>query len=352
MPNFLSQAERESLKAQHKKERDKRICYRINAVLLSNEGWTYQEIADALLLSDEAVRQHIQDYQTTHKLKPENGGSESKLNNQQTEVLLTRLQAHTYLFAKDIVAYVKATFGIEYTVAGMTAWLQLHGFSYKKPSVVPGKANRALQEKWIKEYEALKMNLSSKEAIFFIDGVHPTHNTKPAYGWIKTGERKEILTNTGRQRLNLSGAIDIMTKKVLVQQDDTLNSQSTIAFLQKIEIAYPEAYRVHVFCDNARYYKNKEVTVYLVNSKIKMHFLPSYSLNLNPIERLWKLMNEEVLYNKYYENYMDFKDAVLGFLGSLSDPPIELAQKVAKRITDSFSVIGKAFSTEQAIATI
>ena len=83
-----------------------------------------------------------------------------------------------------------------------------------------------------------------------------------------------------------------------------------------------------------------------------MHFLPSYSPNLNPIERLWKLMNEEVLYNKYYENYMDFKDAVLGFLGSLSDPPIELAQKVAKRITDSFSVIGKAFSTEQAIATI
>lgn len=79
-----------------------------------------------------------------------------------------------------------------------------------------------------------------------------------------------------------------------------------------------------------------------------MHFLPSYSPNLNPIERLWKLMNEEVLYNKYYENFKSFKDAVLGFLESLFDPPIELAQKVTKRITDSFSAIGKVLSKEGA----
>jgi hypothetical protein len=84
----------------------------------------------------------------------------------------------------------------------------------------------------------------------------------------------------------------------------------------------------------------------------KMHFLPSYSPNLNPIERLWKLMNEEVLCNKYYESFTSFTDAVLGFLSSLSDPPIEIAQRLTKRVTDSFSVIGKAFSAEQAIATI
>ena len=155
MRNFLSPTEREHLKALHKKERDKRICYRINAVLLYDQGWTYQEIAEALLLSDEAIKQHIQDYQSTQKLKPENGGSVSKLNAQQEEQLISHLQIHTYLFAKDIVAYVKATFGVEYTISGMTAWLQQHDFSYKKPAVVPGKANRDAQEQWIKEYEML-----------------------------------------------------------------------------------------------------------------------------------------------------------------------------------------------------
>ena len=81
MKNFLTNTERQYLRNQHRQERDKRICYRINAVLLADSGWNYKQIADALLLSDEAVRQHIQEYLSEKKLKPENGGSESKLNN-------------------------------------------------------------------------------------------------------------------------------------------------------------------------------------------------------------------------------------------------------------------------------
>ena len=96
----------------------------------------------------------------------------------------------------------------------MTAWLHAQGFSYKKPAVVPGKANREAQEQWIKTYEELKASLQPDEAICFTDGVHPTHNTKTTYGWIRKGERKEVRTNTGRQRLNLSGAIDIIPKQL------------------------------------------------------------------------------------------------------------------------------------------
>jgi len=133
----------------------------------------------------------------------------------------------------------------------------------------------------LKAYEALKSNLQSDEAICFIDGVHPTHNMKPTWGWILRGERKEIPTNTGRQRLNLSGAIDIISKMVFVREDVTLNSSSTIAFLKDVEAAYPQARKVHIFCDNARYYRNKDVQEYIKSSKIEMHFLPPYSPNLN-----------------------------------------------------------------------
>jgi transposase len=349
MKNFLSPEERKNLKVQHKKERDKRICYRINAVLLADMGWSNQQIAEALLLSDESIRQHIQDYQDSRKIKPENGGSISKLNANQTEALLKHLQEHTYLYSKDIVAYIKAIFGIEYTIPGITAWLKSHEFSYKKPAIVPGKANQEAQEQWIKDYEAIKKHLPADEAICFIDGVHPTHNTKPAYGWIQKGVRKEIPTNTGRQRLNLSGALDIISKKVLVQEDLTLNARSTITFFEKIENAYPKALKVHIFCDNARYYKNKEVQKYIENSKIKLHFLPPYSPNLNPIERLWKLMNEEILYNKYYEKFIEFKVKVLDFLGSLLNPSIKLLEKLEKRLTDSFRVVGKMFKTENPV---
>jgi len=342
MQNFLSQAERDALKAQHKKERDKRICDRIKAVLLFDKGWTYEEIAHVLLLSDEAIRQHVQEFQTSHKLKPENGGSTSKLNEQQTKVLLEHLQNHTYLYTKDIVAYIKTTFDVIYTIAGITSWLQAHDFSYKKPAVVPGKANREAQENWIKEYNELKNNLPPDEAICFIDGVHPTHNTKRAFGWIRKGQRKEIPTNTGRQRLNLSGAVDIISRKVFVQEDETLNADTTIEFLQMLEKAYPNAIRVHLFCDNARYYRNKNVQEYLTTSKLKMHFLPPYSPNLNPIERLWKFANERVLYNQYYEKFKDFKETLMGFFESLLDPPQDILEALTKRVTDNFRSINTA----------
>ena len=241
----LSQSERDNLKSQHKMERDNRICDRIKAVLLFDEGWSHRQIAHALLLSGEAVRQHILDFQTERKLKPQNGGSDGKLDCQQTDSLLMHLRSHTYLYAKDIVAYVKTTFGVEYTVPGMTNWLHQHGFSYKKPAIIPGKANNEIQVQWIKEYEELKRMLLPTETICFIDGVHPTHNTRVAYGWIQKGERKEIPTNTGRQRLNLSGAFDIMTKKVLIQEDLTLNAQSTIGFLKSLEAAYPEKSKIY-----------------------------------------------------------------------------------------------------------
>ena len=340
MQQDLSKEERERLKIQHKQERDKRVCDRIKAVLLHDEGWTSEEIAHVLLLTDVAVRQHLRDYQELQKLKPENGGSHSKLNAEQTKALLEHLEAHAYLYVKDIVAYVKITFQVDYTIPGMTNWLERHEFSYKKPALVPGKANRDAQERWIREYEALKAALPATEAICFIDGVHPTHNTKTAYGWIRRGQRKEIRSNTGRQRLNLSGAIDIQTRRVFIRQDETLNAAAAIEFLKMLEESYPTALKVHVFCDNARYYKNKDVTAYLATSKIHMHFLPPYSPNLNPIERLWKFMNEHVLYNRYYEKFSDFKKEVIGFLQKFSKDGTDLFSALQRRVTDHFRAIG------------
>jgi transposase len=337
--NFLREQDRQQLKLQHKRERDKRVCDRIKAILLFDEGWTPQQIAKVLLISDEAVSNHINEYKSSRKLKPANGGSEEKLSTEQAKRLDVHLREHTYLYVKDVVAYVKGLFNVEYTVPGMTHWLRSHGFSYKKPSVMPGKVNAEAQRKWIEEYQQLKANLPEQATICFTDGVHPTHNAKPMYGWIKKGIRKELLTNTGRQRINLTGAIDIFSRRVLIQEDETLDADATISFLQKLAQAYPHKDTIHLFCDNARYYKNKAVAAYLTTSKIKMHFLPPYSPNLNPIERLWKLTNERVLYNKYYEKFCDFKNELLGFLESLFAPTKEIAELLKRRINDNFYVM-------------
>lgn len=340
--NFLNDEERARLRIQHKQERDGRIRDRIKAILLHDKGWSIQQIAEALLLSDEAIRNHVDEYKTSKKLRPESGGSTEKLSVNQSEQLENHLQTHTYLYVKDIVAYVQITFGVTYTVNGMRNWLQRHGFSYKKPAIVPGKANEQQQKEWIAEYEKLRAELSVDETICFIDGVHPTHNVQPAYGWIKKGVRKEIPANSGRSRLNLSGAVDVISHKVIIQSDKTLNADSTISFFQKIEKAYPNKNKVHVFCDNAKYYKNQLVQEYLEKSKIVLHFLPPYSPNLNPIERLWKWMKERVIYNTYYPEFEEFRSAIFGFFALLStlSPDSILGQCFRSRVRDKFSPIG------------
>ncbi len=340
--NFLTELDRDQLKLQHRRERDGRVRDRIKAVLLHDEGWSATEIARVLLISDEAVRNHIDEYKASKKLKPESGGSTEKLSASQSEKLEAHLHTYTYLYVKDIVAYVEITFGVFYTVHGMRSWLKRHSFSYKKPAIVPGKANKEAQQKWIAEYEALQKMLPEDETICFMDGVHPTHNVQPAYGWIKKGVRKEIPANTGRSRLNLSGIIDVVSHKIVIQEDKTLNAESRIGFFQKIEKAYPTKQKIHLFCDNATYYRNRAVKEYLETSKICLHFLPPYSPNLNPIERLWKWMKERVIYNTYYEHFEEFKNAIFGFFTVLSTakPESILGQSLRRRVRDKFSPIG------------
>lgn len=129
---LLNDDEREQLKTQHRLERDGRIRDRIKAVLLRDKGWSFQQIADALLLSDDAIRNHVEEYIRARKLKPENGGSKELLSQQQSELLQQHLEEISYLHVKSIVRYVQLRWGIRYTIGGMTDWLKRHGFSYKK----------------------------------------------------------------------------------------------------------------------------------------------------------------------------------------------------------------------------
>ena len=339
--SFLDKKEKEDLQARHRLERDGKIRDRIKAVLLFDKGWSYEKIAEALLISERSIRNHISEYARSKKLEIQAKGSVEKLKMHEARELIQHLEENTYSCAKDIISYIKVRWQVTYTVPGITSWLKRHGFSYKKPSLVPGKADMESQKKWIEQYTELKKNLSEDETICFIDGVHPTHNVQLAYVWIKKGVRKEIPSNTGRSRVNLSGMIDIISHKTLFKEDKTLNSESTIDFFRKIEESYPNKKTVHVFSDNARYYKNKEVEKYLMNSKIELHFLPVYSPNLNPIERFWKLMKERVIHNNYYEKFADFRNSIFGFLDSLNSKG-KIFSQLRSRVRDHFRPIGFA----------
>ena len=107
MDRRLTAQERADLQKRHKKERDGRIRDRIKAVLAFDDGYNYSEIAKLLLLDDETIRRHISNYFIKHQLAPKNGGSVSRISLKDSERLKAHLREKTYLYVKEICAYVK-----------------------------------------------------------------------------------------------------------------------------------------------------------------------------------------------------------------------------------------------------
>lgn len=299
MEKLLTSREREKLISRHRKERDKRICDWIKAVLAYDDGYSYSEIARILLLDDETIRRHINDYLVEKKLAPTNGGSASKLTDKESRELIEHLQEITYLYVKDICQYVKSTYKKHYRISGMTKWLHTNNFCYKKPHAVPAKADRKRQKAFINYYKKLKARAGKNEPIYFADSVHPQYQTQLTYGWILKGERKGIATTGRQKRLNFIGGIGLDGHRIVYQQADKIDADSIAGFLCELRKQNPGQYKIHVIWDNAGYHHDEGLQKFAEGLAIELHYLPPYSPNLNPIERLWKIMHEHVTYNKY-----------------------------------------------------
>ena len=345
MERILSPAIRASLLKQHRCERDGRIKDRLKVVLLRDDGWSYASIAEALFLSEEGVRQQMKDYEESRgeKLAPENGGSESFLNEEQTKELSAHIEDHLYSKASDICNYVHVSFGICYSVRGMTDWLKRQGFTFHKPCGVPAKANAAAQEKFVEAYEELKRNLSDDDHIVFMDGVHPSHAVRFTRGWIKRGVRKEVPTNGSQKRLNILGALDLEKMELHSRVYDTINGLNIIAFFVHLLMLIPCGV-INVILDQARYHTSKEVKQWVSNHpRIRLHYLPSYSPNLNAIEPCWKIMHEHTTNNRYYPTFKLFTEKILFFL---NDTFKQNAKSWTDRLTDNFRIMESTVSTQ------
>lgn len=335
MERMLSKKERANLIRRHRQERDRRICDRIKAVLAYDDGYTYCEIAKILLLDDETIRRHIEDYRLENKLFPENGGREALLTEKESKELIEHLQEITYLYVKDICAYVKKEFKKKYSISGMTKWLHANGFCYKKPHAVPAKANKKQQKYFVRYYNKLKEKVGKNEPIYFVDSVHPQYQTHLTFGWILKGERKSIPTTARQPRLNFIGGICLDGYRVIYQKVDKVDADSIAGFLCHLRKQNPDKYKIHLIWDNAGYHSDQRIREFANNLAIELHYLPPYSPNLNPIERLWKIMKEKVSANRYYETFDDFSEATLNFFRHIG----KNKSLLRSRITDNFQIL-------------
>lgn len=324
--NFLTPQQFDELEYIHKNTHDKRIADRVKVVIALNNGYSYEEIKNILLIDDRSAKRYKKIFLekgTDGLILLNHKGGIPKMTKEQERELSDYLDNRLFPNAFSICDYINKKYNIHYTPEGLVITLHRLGYSYKKTKKVPSKANKENQEEFVEKYYKIKKNKKETEKIYFMDGVHPTHNMMPAYAWIRKGVEKYVKSNTGRQRININAIYSPEDHEIIYIDSQTIDSDSTIELLKKAEFLHPELTKLIIIRDNAKYYCSEKVKEYLKMSKVDFVPLPSYSPNLNLIERLWKLLKKEVMYNKYYEKFLNFRMEIFDFLDNCNTKHID-----------------------------
>jgi len=288
--------------------------------MLLDDGMSCEAMAKLLLLDDDTIR-------TWHRLDEEAGiegltslgyeGSACRLNGEQQARLKACISETLPRTTREVGAWIEKACGISYQGrSGLIALLHRLGMQHRKPKAVSRKLDPDRQAAFIKEYEDLVNHMDADETVLFAEAVHPTHAVGPVGCWAPKQSPMAIAQTSGRQRLDIHGAIDLESGNTRVLEVATVNAVSTIMLLMAIEAMYPGQRMIHLFVDNARYHHAKLVQAWPTRPgwRIKLHFIAAYCPHLDSIERLWRLMHKHTTHNRCHETFADFKNAILTFL--------------------------------------
>ena len=319
-----------------------RMARRANALVLLDSGMNCAAIARVLFIDDDTIR-------TWYQLYQEDGieglagfgheGGSCQLTVEQQDKLKTWIAATLPRSTRQVGAWIARECGVEYhSRSGLIALLHRLGMEHRKPKAISRKLNPGKQQAFIKEYNALMNRIFGDEAVVFADAAHPTHAVRPVGCWAPKDVPVAVEQCSGRDRLNIHGAIDLETGRTVMKDVLVVDAASSIMLLMAIEASYPGMRLIHVFLDNARYHHAKLVKAWLARPgcRIRLHFVPAYCPHLNPIERLWGLMHRHITHNKCYANFKDFSIAMLTFL---RDTVPANWDTLCDEVTDNFRVI-------------
>jgi transposase len=169
------------------------------------------------------------------------------------------------------------------------------------------------------------------EQVFFVDAAHFVFGT--FLGCLWSFVRIYVRAASGRQRFNVLGAWNAVTRELVsVTNTTVVNTETMCELLRKIA-ALGLTGPITLVLDNARYQRNAVVQALAARVGITLLFLPSYSPNLNLIERLWKFIKRRALYGRYHPTFAEFQAAIQETIAAL---PTTHAHPLKKLMTLNF----------------
>lgn len=200
---------------------------------------------------------------------------------------------------------------------------------------MPGKSTKGEQTSFPFEMllPAIKSAKSGIIELFFMDAAHFVQGGVPARVWSKF--RMWVKTGSGRRRFNVLGALNFVSKKVETVTNDTyITSASVVLMLEKLAAKYVGK-PIIVILDNARYQTCDLVTDKARELDIQLLFLPTYSPNLNLIERVWKFVKSKLLGAAYIDSFQDYSNNIFDFINTLDSDNLD---KMNSLVSENFQL--------------
>ena len=289
-----------------------RVQEKMQAVYLKSQGLPHKEICRLSRISENTLRSYLRQFKEggVERLKRLDFARPASEMAGHREDLEDDFRKNPPRSAGEAAAAIERITGLRRGPTQVRKFLTGMGLKCRKLGLIPAKADAAEQARFLDEKLRPRLGQARrlKRVVCFVDAAHFVHG--PYLGYLWCFVRLLMRGPSGRKRFNVLGAIDAVTHGLTTVCNETaINAEAVCELLRKLSARYV-GLPMTLVLDNARYQRCVLVQQLARELRIELLFLPSYSPNLNLIERLWKFVKKECLSCRYDEDFARFKAAI------------------------------------------
>jgi transposase len=292
---------------------------KMEVLWLKSHGLPHQQIADLADVSLRSVQRYLDDYR-------EGGLKQVRRCNwrgPKTELLQHEQSIQEYFWdhpprsTKEAAKVIFEQTGVRRGLTQVRAFLKDHlGLRYRKVAAIPVPPKKTIEEHAQEQARFLEGELepaleearAGRSAVFFVDAAHFVW--APFLGCLWCLARLFVRSATGRKRYNVLGALNAVTHDVIRVCNQGYVTADTVCTLLRTLAGAGMMVPITVVLDNARYQRCELVQSLARQLGIRLLFLPSYSPNLNLIERLWRFVRKQSLNSTWFDSFEQFQGAI------------------------------------------
>jgi putative transposase len=305
------------------------VRLRAHIILLLSQGHSWALISSVLLCSTATIGRWKDRFESggVDALLEENRGKSATLLAGRGWLLVFWVKALTprrfgYFRSRwccaTLALVLYNTHGVKASAETVRRCLHNEDLAWRRPRPVPGKLDPRREYKLRKIRELLKY-LPENEAAVFQDEVDLNLNPEIGCAWMGRGEQAEVVTPGTNVKRYLSGSMSWRSGELVVTRGVKRNAELFVGHLDDLRRTFRRYKKIHVICDNARFHTaagSRLVGEYLAEhgERVVLHYLPAYSPQHNPIERVWWHLREEITRNHTCRDIGQLLDLTMGWI--------------------------------------